>query len=152
MLDQLKDLIRDNAQQSFFNNDELKGEQKEKAVEHTVDSIKESLQEKMKSGDLKELLAKGQNYAKEHLNGDIQQKLAGKLRGLNLSPESSEKASQSVVSDVLSKIFNSGEEGSGIDFKDLIAQFTDGNFDFSEIAGNLGDKAKGAMGKMKDMF
>lgn len=151
MLDQLKDLIRNNAQQSFFNNDELAGEQKEKAVDHTVDSIRESLQEKMKSGDLKDILAKGQDYAKEHLNGDIQQKLTEKLKGLNLSQESSEKASKSVVSDVLAKIFNN-QEGEGIDFKDLVSQFTDGNFDFSKIAGNLGDKAKGAMGKMKDLF
>lgn len=158
MMDQLKNLVRDNAKEAIFNNSDVPDDKNEEAVNATSNSIVDVLKDKVSSGEIKDILSSGDQKGSSQLGSDIMKNLTSKLGDLGIGGKSAQNIASSVVPVVLSKIFQSGNGGSSIDLKDLIGHVSDGNFDLSSLGSMLGGGKKGGkddgglLGKAKDLF
>lgn len=161
MLDQLKNLVKENAQEAIFNNSNVPDDKNEAAVDATSNSIMEVLKDKVSSGNIKDILSSGQESAASNLGGDIMQNLTGKLQGLGIGGDTASSVASAVIPLVLSKILNTGKGGSSLNIQDLVANVAGDNFDLSSLSGLLGGKTGaadqgsgvgGILGKAKDLF
>lgn len=160
MLDQLKKLVQENAQEAIFNNPSVPDEKNEEAVNAASGSIMEVLKNKISSGNIKELLSGGQGAGAEVLKNDITQNFSGKLESLGIGGGSAKAVASSLIPLVVSKLFNKGGSGaSSLDITQVIGSLSDGKFDLSSLTGLLGggnskggDKQGGILGKVKDLL
>lgn len=155
MLDQLKELVREHAQEAIFKNSDVPDNKNEEAVEATSSSILEVIKDKVSSGNIKDILSSGQDSTQSHLGGDIIQNLTGKLEGLGISGSSAQSIASSIIPVILSKVLNTGKGGSSLNIQDLVANVAGKDFDISTLNNILGGSGKeegGMLGKVKGLF
>lgn len=159
MIDQLKDLIRDNAQEAIFNNSDVPNNKNEEAVDAASHSITDVLKDKVSSGQLKDILSGGKDAAESNLSTDIMQNFSGKLKGLGIDEGISQNIAKSVIPIVISKVLGQGKGSADLGLEQILSQVGGGNFDLSSLGkllGGSGKDSKGSlgdiMGKAKDLF
>lgn len=159
MLDQLKDLVRDNAKEAIFNNSDVPDDKNEEAVDATSNSILDVLKDKVSSGEIKDILSSSGDEDTSKLSGDIMENLTGKLGDLGIGGGTAKSIASSVIPVVLSKVLKGSSFGSSLNIKDLISHVSDGDFDLSSLGSLFGGGDKkdgkddgGLLGKAKDLF
>lgn len=160
MLDQLKKLVQENAQEAIFNNPSVPDDKNQDAVDAASGSIMEVLKDKISSGKIKDLLSGSQGAGAEELKNDISQNFSGKLESLGIGGGSAKSIASALIPLVVSKLLNKGGSGaSSLDITQVIGSLSGGKFDLSSLTGLLGGgdgknggKEGGILGKVKDLF
>lgn len=181
MLENLINLVREQAGDTIINNPAIPNEQNEAVVAETGNTIMNSLQRSLAGGNLKDVLkifsgrTEESNPVVQHATQDLTQQLSGKFgvpagqaAGIAgslipniLSQLASRTADPNQKGFDLQNIFNqlSGGKTSGINMGGILNQFKgsldrdgDGDVDLSDLAGMFTGGGGGLMDKVKGMF
>lgn len=156
MEQQLEQLIRDNAQDSVINNDQVPNEKNEQVIHAASSSITDVLKEKSGSGGIAELISSFTSG-----NGDggntveqVKNTFASKLGGLGINADTAKSIGASLIPMIMSKFFNKAADpnDSSFNLQEIIGKFAggaDGKFDMNDVKDmfNGGDKGASSDGK-----
>lgn len=156
MIEQLKKIVRDNAQEAIFKNSEVPDNKNEQAVDAASTSIMEVIKEKITSGKIKDIIGGNTEADTAVLKNDVMDNFSKKLEGLGIGGGTAQSIASSVIPIVISQLLNK-KGGSSVDLQEMISSLSGGKFDLSSLGGILGgdkndDKEGGIMGKVKDLF
>lgn len=137
MIENLKQLIKENVQDAIVNNSAVPNEKNEAAIEATSGSIIEALKGKLASGDLSGLV----NIFKNGDSGAVAQQassgLTEKLAGLGINLESAKSIAASVMPGIMDKFVKKTNDpnDSSFNIQDVLGKISgeDGKFELSDL-------------------
>lgn len=164
MLENLESLIRDNAQASVVNNDQVPNEKNEQVIQAASSSVVDVLNNQGGTGGIGDMISSFTNGSAQ--NGVIDKVMAtfaDKLGGLGISAETAKSIGSSLIPMVMTKFFNKAADPNDNDFnlQEMIGKFAggaDGKFDLNDVKGMFGGDAKdgdqkgGLTDKLKGLF
>ena len=170
MLQNLINLVKENAGDAIINNSEVPNDQNDNAIEVTGHSIVDTLKSAVSSGNISQLtdLFSGDARGSEstQLASDAKSNVVSNLiEKLGLSPEIASKIAHTVVPLVMAKLVGKTNDpnNSSFNIKDILGSLTGGGsgFDLGTILGQFGasnsndqkDGNNGGIGgKLNDIF
>jgi uncharacterized protein YidB (DUF937 family) len=146
MLDNLINLVREQAGSSIINNPAVPNEQNEQVIAETSSSITGGLQNMIASGGLKDVLglfggggdqASNSNPVVQNLSGNVIQQLMSKF---GIDQQAASGIAGNVVPDVLKKLVNKTNDpnDSSFDIQGIFNQLSGGKTQNTNIQGLLG--------------
>lgn len=166
MLQNLKQLVEESAQDAIIKNDEVPNEQNEAAIEATSGSIFDTLKEQFSSGNLGNLVDafKGGNVQDSAIVQEASSSLTDKLGSMGINTDAAKGIAASIIPVIMGKLVNktndpndssfelndiltkiSGPDGK-FQLSDLTDLFTSKNDDGTSSSGGIVDKLKGLFG------
>ncbi|MXV49411.1 hypothetical protein GS399_00385 [Pedobacter sp. HMF7647] len=155
MLENLKNLVEENAGDAIVNNPAIPNERNGEAVSAASGSIVDVLKEHLSSGNFGDVtdLFQGGVDGNPVVN-QIKSAFAGKLQNMNVDSETAQNTSSSLIPNVLSQLVNKTNDPNNSQFnlQDMLKQFggDDGKFDVGDVmnlfkgkGGGIGDVLKG---------
>lgn len=169
MIENLEQLVRDNAQDAIVNNTAVPNEQNEVAIQAASSSIFDSLKEQLASGNASEVAAifnKGEAAAGNPVVQQATSSLIDKLSGFGINADTAKSIGASIVPVVLGKLANKTNDpnDSSFNIQDVLGKLAggaDGKFDLSDVMGmfNGGGQTSGGqqegggvLDKLKGLF
>ncbi len=159
MLENLEQLVRENAQELVVNNSAVPNEQNEQVIQAASGSIVDVLKEKAGSGNIGDLISSFTQGG-----GNLEQitsSFSDKLGGLGINAETAKSIGSSLIPMVMSKFFNKAADpnDSSFDLQDILGRFggADGKFDLNDVkdllgGGQDGQAGGGLLDKLKGLF
>lgn len=139
MLENLNNLVRQEAADTIVNNPAIPSEKNEAAIQAASGSVEEVLQEKASRGNLSEIsgLFKGGDMMNNPIVQQIIQVFAGKLGNLGIDPSAATGAASGIIPGLLEKFINRTNDPNdkGFDLQSMMTQFLgpDGKFQMSDV-------------------
>lgn len=175
MLENLNQLVKENAQQAIINNSEVPDEQNEAAVSAASGSIMEALQSQVSSGNLSNLIAafKGGDVQHSAVAQEASSGFIDKLAGMGINLESAKGIAASLIPGLMDKFVNRTNDpnDSSFNIQDIVSKISgpDGKFQLSDLtdlfngnqqsgtqdgqqSGNTNDPTGGLVDKLKGLF
>ena len=169
MEQQLEQLIRDNAQDSVINNDQVPNEKNEQVIHAASSSITDVLKEKSSSGSIADLISSFTSGSGEGGSTveQVKNTFASKLSGLGINAETAKSIGASLIPMIMSKFFSKAADpnDSSFNLQEIIGKFAggaDGKFDMNDVkdifkggdkgADNDGKEGGGIVDKLKGLF
>lgn len=143
MLENLEQLIRDNAQDVIVNNSDVPNEQNEAAIQAASGSIFDTLKNQLSTGNISELAAAFNQNSVDAENPMVQQATASftdKLAGFGINTESAKSIGASLIPMIMAKFINKTNDPNDSTFnvKDVLGKLAggdDGKFDLNDVMG-----------------
>ena len=168
MLENLNQLVKENAQDVIVNNSEIPNDKNEAAIQAASGSIFDALKQQMAAGNINQLVDTfksgdvGNNQVVQQASSGFTDKLAG--MGINL--QSAKAIASSIIPGVFGKFIQKTNDpnDSSFDIKDILSNISgpDGKFQISDLtqmfskdkAGDGGSQndAGGMVDKLKGLF
>lgn len=169
MLENLEQLVRENAEDAIVNNAAVPNEQNEVAIQAASSSIFDALKAQLASGNLAEIANIFNQGGASTSSPVVQQatsSLSDKLSGLGISAETAKVIGASIIPTILAKLANKTNDpnDSSFNIEDIIAKLAggaDGKFDFDDVMGMFNGGAQtqaghtdggGMLDKLKGLF
>lgn len=152
MLDNLLNLVKENAGNDIINNKAIPNELNEKAIQTTTDSIFESLQKQVSGGNISQIteLLRGNNQSEstpifDGINSDVVSNLTSKL---GIDSNAAKALASSLIPMVMSKLANKTNDpsDSSFDLQGIIGSLSGKNDLVGGIADVVGGSTKGNTG------
>ena len=146
MLENLNNLVREEAEETIVKNPAIPNEQNENAIQAASGSIEEVFQEKASSGDFGGLaqLFKGGDFLNNPIVSKIKEVFAGKLGNLGVDGNAASGAAAGIIPALIEKFVKRTNDPNdkGFDLQSILKQFggADGKFDISDVTGMFGKK------------
>ncbi|RZK91931.1 MAG: hypothetical protein EOO98_04690 [Pedobacter sp.] len=169
MLENLEQLVRDNAQEAIVNNSAVPNEQNEVAIQAASSSIFETLKEQFAAGNVSQIAEIFNQGQANEANPVVQQassSLTDKLAAFGINAETAKSIGASLVPIILGKLANKTNDpnDSSFNIQDMLGKIAggaDGKFDLTDVMGMFtggqnqtnGEQAGGGMlDKLKGLF
>lgn len=169
MLENLNELVREQAQDAVVNNSEIPNEQNEAVIQAASGSIFDSLKEQVSSGNFSGLadIFNGGSAEGSAVAAQASGSFIDKLSGLGINAETAKNVASSIIPSIISKFTQKTNDpnDSSFNLQDVLGKLggADGKFDLSDVMGmfNGGGQAQngdgqneggGLMDKLKGMF
>lgn len=140
MIENLKQLVAENAQDAIVNNSDVPNEQNEAAISAASGSIIDALKDKLASGDIAGLVDTFKNGGTGAGNPVVEQAASGfteKLAGMGINMESAKNIAASLIPTIMAKFVNKTNDpnDSTFDIKNVVANIAgeDGKIDLSDV-------------------
>ncbi len=164
MLENLINLVKENAGDAIVNNPEIPNEQNDEAIEITGHSIVDTLKNAVSGGDISQLTSlfngDSSNTETSQLAGTAKSNVVSNLiEKLGLSPEIAQKVAQTVVPIVMAKLVGktNNPNDSSFNIQDILGKLTggEGGFDIGSVLGKFnssktGNDKEGSSGSLGD--
>jgi uncharacterized protein (DUF2267 family) len=143
MLENLEQLVRDNAQELIVNNSNVPNENNEAAIQAASGSIFDTLKSQLTSGNIAELANVFNQNGNAQANPVVQQATASftdKLAGFGINAETAKSIGASLIPVIMGKLVNKTNDpnDSSFNIQDMLGKFaggTDGKFDLTDVMG-----------------
>ncbi|WP_219223960.1 hypothetical protein [Pedobacter antarcticus] len=168
MLENLNQLVKENAQQAIVNNSAVPDEQNEAAVSAASGSIMEALQSQVSSGNLANLVAafKGGDVQNSTVVQEASSSFVDKLSGMGINLESAKGIAASLIPGIVGQFVNKTNDpnDSSFNIQDIITKISgpDGKFQLSDLTdlfngsnaepGSAESQGGGIVDKLKGLF
>jgi uncharacterized protein YidB (DUF937 family) len=161
MLENLKQLVTESAQDAIVNNSEVPNEHNEAAIQAASGSIFDTLKDQLSSGNIGSLVDafKGGDVANSDVAQQATSSFTDKLAGLGINAESAKNIASSLIPGILDKFVNKTNDpnDSSFDIKDVLSKISgpDGKFQLSDLTDLFTSKegeTGGIMDKLKGLF
>ncbi|WP_316835709.1 hypothetical protein [Pedobacter nutrimenti] len=161
MLENLKQLVTESAQDAIVNNSEVPNEHNEAAIQAASGSIFDTLKDQLSSGNIGSLIDafKGGNVANSDVAQQATSSFTDKLAGLGINAESAKNIASSLIPGILDKFVSKTNDpnDSSFDIKDVLSKISgpDGKFQLSDLTDLFTSKegeTGGIMDKLKGLF
>ncbi|HWW43319.1 hypothetical protein [Pedobacter sp.] len=161
MLENLKQLVTESAQDAIVNNSEVPNEHNEAAIQAASGSIFDTLKDQLSSGNIGSLIDafKGGDVANSDVAQQATSSFTDKLAGLGINAESAKNIASSLIPGILDKFVNKTNDpnDSSFDIKDVLSKISgpDGKFQLSDLTDLFTSKegeTGGIMDKLKGLF
>lgn len=163
MLENLKQLIQENAQNAILQNNEVPNDQNEAAVDAASGSIMDALKEQLSSGNLNGLvdIFKGGDVQNNPVVQQAASSFTDKLESMGVNVESAKNIAASFIPEVIGKFVNKTNDpnDSAFSLSDVITSISgpDGKFQLSDLTDLLGKNTEsggqeGIINKLKGLF
>ena len=169
MLENLEQLVRENAQDVIINNSAVPNEQNEAAIKAASSSIFDTLKEQLASGNvaqIAEIFNKGEANEANPVVQQASSSLTDKLSGFGINAETAKSIGGSLIPVILGKLANKTNDPNDGSFniQDVLGKLAggaDGKFDLTDVMGMFtggqnqanGEQAGGGMlDKLKGLF
>lgn len=161
MLENLKQLVTESAQDAIVNNSEVPNEHNEAAIQAASGSIFDTLKDQLSSGNIGSLVDafKGGDVANSDVAQQATSSFTDKLAGLGINAESAKNIASSIIPGILDKFVNKTNDpnDSSFDIKDVLSKISgpDGKFELSDLTNLFTSKegeTGGIMDKLKGLF
>lgn len=161
MLENLKQLVTESAQDAIVNNSEVPNEHNEAAIQAASGSIFDTLKDQLSSGNIGSLVDafKGGNVANSDVAQQATSSFTDKLAGLGINAESAKNIASSLIPGILDKFVSKTNDpnDSSFDIKDVLSKISgpDGKFQLSDLTDLFTSKegeTGGIMDKLKGLF
>lgn len=161
MLENLKQLVTESAQDAIVNNSEVPNEHNEAAIQAASGSIFDTLKDQLSSGNIGSLIDafRGGNVANSDVAQQATSSFTDKLAGLGINAESAKNIASSLIPGILDKFVNKTNDpnDSSFDIKDVLSKISgpDGKFQLSDLTDLFTSKegeTGGIMDKLKGLF
>lgn len=166
MLQNLKQLVEESAQDAIIKNNEVPNEQNEAAIEATSGSIFDTLKEQLSSGNLGNLVDafKGGNVQDSTIVQEASSSLTDKLGSMGINTDAAKGIAASIIPVIMGKLVNKTNDpnDSSFELNDILTKISgpDGKFQLSDLtdlftskneagtssSGGIVDKLKGLFG------
>ena len=146
MLENLNNLVREEAEETIVKNPAIPNEQNEQAIQAASGSIEEVFQEKASSGNFGELsqLFKGGDFLNNPIVNKIKDLFASKLGGMGIDGNAASGAAAGIIPALIAKFVNRTNDPNdkGFDLQSMLKQFAgpDGKFDLNDVMGMFNNK------------
>jgi hypothetical protein len=154
MLENLINLIRENAGDAIINNNAIPNENNEKAIYATATSITDVLSNAVSEGNLNGIMdlfnantSNTDNPIVSNIIDQVKSKLTGEL---NIDENESSNISNSLVPNIIDKFVNKTNDpnDSNFDLKDIMSNIGGGNLDINSIISGISGGNSGGIGNM----
>lgn len=170
MLENLEQLVRDNAQDLVVNNNEIPNEKNEQVIQAASGSIVDVLKNQLGNGGIGDLISsftQGNGASTNGLTDQVANNFTEKLGALGINMDTAKTLGASLIPMIMAKFFNNagGANAGGFNLQDMLGKFAggaDGKFDMNDVKDLLGgNKAAdgkeqpgggGLLDKLKDLF
>lgn len=170
MLENLEQLVRENAQDAIVNNVAVPNEQNDNAIQAASSSIFDALKSQLASGNVAELASMFNSGQPSEGNAVVQQATSGltdKLAGFGINAETAKTIGAAIIPVILGKLANKTNDPSDSSFniQDVLGKLAggeDGKFDLNDVMGMFkggnqnqanGQPAEGnVLDKLKGLF
>ena len=170
MLENLEQLVRENAQDVIVNNSAVPNEQNEAAIQAASSSIFDTLKEQLGSGNvaqIAEIFNKGEASEANPVVQQASSSLTDKLSAFGINADTAKSIGTSLIPVILGKLANKTNDPNDGSFniQDVLGKLaggTDGKFDLTDVMGmftggqnqaNAEQQAEGGMlDKLKGLF
>lgn len=168
MLENLNQLVKENAQEAILNNSAVPDEQNEAAVSAASGSIMEALQSQVSSGNLANLVAafKGGDVQNSNVVQEASSSFIDKLSGMGINLESAKGIAASLIPGIVGQFVNKTNDpnDSSFNIQDIITKISgpDGKFQLSDLTdlfkdgntepGSADSQGGGIVDKLKGLF
>lgn len=168
MLENLNQLVKENAQEAILNNSAVPNEQNEAAVSAASGSIMEALQSQVSSGNLANLVAafKGGDVQNSTVVQEASSSFIDKLSGMGINLESAKGIAASLIPGIVGQFVNKTNDPNDSSFhiQDIITKISgpDGKFQLSDLTdlfnggntepGSGESQGGGIVDKLKGLF
>lgn len=170
MLENLEQLVRENAQDAIVNNAAVPNEQNEAAIQATSSSIFDTLKAQLASGNVSEIaniFNKGEAAESNPVVQQATSSLTDKLAGFGINADTAKSIGASIIPVILGKLANKTNDpnDSSFNIQDVLGKLAggaDGKFDLTDVMGMFtggnqsqapGAQAGGGMlDKLKGLF
>ncbi|TKC07556.1 hypothetical protein [Pedobacter frigoris] len=137
MIENLKQLVKENVQDAIVNNSAVPNEQNEAAIEATSGSIIDALKAKFASGDIAGLVDAFKNGNSSAVVNQASSGLTEKLAGMGINLESAKNIAASVLPGIVDKFIKKTNDpnDSSFNIQDVLSKVSgdDGKFDLSDV-------------------
>ncbi|MFN0255328.1 hypothetical protein [Pedobacter ureilyticus] len=169
MLENLEQLVRENAQDVIVNNSAVPNEQNEAAIQAASSSIFDTLKEQLGSGNvaqIAEIFNKGEASDSNPVVQQASASLTGKLSAFGINADTAKSIGASLIPMILGKLANKTNDPNDGSFniQDVLGKLAggaDGKFDLTDVMGMFtggqnqanGEQAgDGMLDKLKGLF
>ncbi|RZL45962.1 MAG: hypothetical protein EOP00_16455 [Pedobacter sp.] len=170
MLENLEQLVRENAQDAIVNNAAVPNEKNEVAIQAASSSIFDTLKDQLTSGNATNIADIFNNGAAKDSNPVVQQatsSLTEKLAGFGINAETAKSIGASIIPVILGKLANKTNDpnDSSFNLQDMLGKLAggaDGKFDLTDVMGmfngnkqnqaNAQSEEGGMLDKLKGLF
>ncbi|MCZ4245188.1 DUF937 domain-containing protein [Pedobacter punctiformis] len=169
MLENLNELVRENAQDAVVNNSAIPNEHNEAVIQAASSSIFDTLKDKLTSGDIGSLtdIFKGGNAEGSAVANQASGSFIDKLGSLGISGDTAKSIAAAIIPVIISKFTQKTNDpnDSSFNIQDVVGKLAggaDGKFDLTDVIGMITgnkDQAAGAqpdgggiLDKLKGMF
>ncbi len=168
MLENLNELVRENAQDAVVNNSEIPNEHNEAVIEAASGSIFESLKAQVSSGNFSSLadIFNGGNAEGSAVAAQASGSFVDKLSGLGINAETAKNVASSIIPSIIGKLTQKTNDPNDNSFnlQDILGKLaggSDGKFDLNDVMGmfNGGNQGQGGQAegggivdKLKGLF
>lgn len=166
MLENLKQLIKENAQNAILQNSEVPNDQNDAAIDAASGSIMDALKQQLSSGNLNSLVDvfKGGNFQDNAVVQEASSSFIGKLEGLGINLESAKSIAGSFIPEIMGKFANKTNDpnDSSFNLSDIVTSISgpDGKFQLSDLTnlisgqndGGSDTNQGGIVDKLKGLF
>lgn len=170
MLENLEQLVRDNAQEAIVNNAAVPNEKNEVAIQAASSSIFDTLKEQLATGNVSqiaEIFNKGEAAEGNPVVQQATSSLTEKLAGFGINAETAKSIGASIIPAILGKLANKTNDpnDSSFNIQDVLGKLaggSDGKFDLTDVMGMFtggnqneaqgGQTEGGMLDKLKGLF
>lgn len=166
MIENLKQLVKDNAQHAILENSEVPNEQNEAAIDAASGSIIDALKGQLASGNLGSLvdIFKGGNSQDNAVVQDASSGFVNRLESMGINLDSAKNIAASLIPGILGKFVNKTNDpnDSAFNLSDIIQNISgpDGEFQLSDLTNLISGKSEdgtdgsqgGVVDKLKGLF
>jgi len=144
MLENLKQLVKENAQHAILENSEIPDDQNEAAVEAASGSIMDALKGQLASGNLGSLadVFKGGNFLDNPVVREASSSFVNKLESLGVNVDSAKNIATSFIPEIMDKFANKTNDpnDSAFNLSDILTNISgpDGKFQLSDLTSLIG--------------
>jgi hypothetical protein len=152
MLENLKQLIKENAQSAILENSEVPNDQNEAAVDAASGSIMDALKGQLTSGNLGSLvdIFKGGSSQDNSVVQEASSSFVSKLEGLGVNVDSAKNIAASFIPEIMAKFANKTNDpnDSSFNMSDIMTNISgpDGKFQLSDLTNLIGGNAEDGSG------
>lgn len=149
MLENLKQLVTENAQEAIVNNSDVPNEHNEAAIQAASGSIFDALKQQLSSGNVGNLVDafKGNNVEGSTVVQDATSGFIDKLSGLGINLESAKGIAASIIPSIVGKLVNktNDPDDSTFSIHDILSKISgdDGKFQLSDLTNLFGGHKDG---------
>ncbi|NEU08752.1 hypothetical protein GZH53_10550 [Flavihumibacter sp. R14] len=146
MLENLNNLVREEAEETIVKNPAIPNEKNEEAIQAASGSIEEVLKEKASSGNFGDLsqLFQGGDFANNPIVNKIKEVFAGKLGNMGVDGSSAGSVAGGIIPALIEKFVRRTNDPNdkGFDLQSMLKQFAgdDGKFDLNDVMGMFNKK------------
>ena len=157
MIDQLINLVRQNAGEAIVKNPAIPNEKNDEAIQDVAQNIFGGLKDQVQGGNLSSLVsmfssgASTSNPAVSQIVSRVAGSLASKF---GVSPQTAQQIASSILPVVMSQFVNKAKDPNDKDFdlQDIVSKVGGGNVDAGDLLGKITGGSGGIGGALGKMF
>lgn len=163
MIENLKQLVKESAQNAIIQNSDIPNEQNEAAIDAASGSIFDTLKDQLSSGNIGSLIDtfKGGNIQDSAVVQQASAAFVNKLGEMGINPDSAQNIASSIIPGIIDKFVNKTNDPNDNSFNisDIVSKIAgpDGKFQLSDLTNLLGGNGEegntsGILNKIKGFF